>query len=74
MASGSITTYGFEDDSFISGDFEPDGDVDLADFAGLAMRWQDTVCDACGKADLTGDGEVDMEDMIEFANNWLRNE
>ena len=72
MASGSITTYGFEDDSFIPGDFEPDGDVDFADFARLAMRWLEIGCDACGKADLTGDGEVDTEDMFEFADNWLR--
>jgi hypothetical protein len=72
FGSGIIKTYGFEDDSFIPGDFEPDGDVDLADFARLAIRWQDTVCDACGKADLTGDGRVDLEDIVEFAENWLK--
>ena len=68
---GSITTYGFEDDSFIAGDFEPDGDVDLTDLARLAARWQDTRCDTCGKADLTGDGKVDLRDVAEFAQHWL---
>jgi len=70
-ATGRITTYGFEDRVFIPSDFEPDGDVDLLDFAKFAIRWLETGCDACGKADLTGDGEVDMDDLLEFTETWL---
>jgi hypothetical protein len=68
---GSIRTYGFEPQSFIAGDFEPDGDVDFIDLAKLAQRWLDTICDDCGGADLTGDGQVNIDDLLEFANNWL---
>ena len=63
----SITTYGFG----IPGDFEPDGDVDLADFCIFAERWLDAVCDACGGADLTGDGNVQWDDLKELTDNWL---
>jgi hypothetical protein len=70
-ASGTITTYGFEDGIFIPGDFEPDGDVDFVDFAKFAIRWLETGCDACGKADLTGDGEVDQKDLKGLTDNWL---
>lgn len=66
-----ITTYGFENESFIPGDFEPDGDVDLADFAAFALRWMDSVCDDCNGADLTGDGNVWMDDFGEFTSTWL---
>ncbi|MCF7958797.1 MAG: hypothetical protein K9M57_10150 [Phycisphaerae bacterium] len=71
MGTDMIKTYGFGDGSFIPGDFEPDGDVDLVDFGGLAVRWLDTACDTCGQADLTGDGDVDMDDLFEFASHWL---
>ncbi len=64
-------TYGFDNKSFIVGDFEPDGDVDFFDFCLLAERWLNSGCDACGKADLTGNGRVDMDDLLEFTNNWL---
>ncbi len=66
-----ISTFGFTKDSFIPGDHEPDGDVDLADFANVALHWLDTVCDDCGKADLTGDGNVWFDDFSEFTYNWL---
>jgi len=60
-------------DEFIYlGDIEPDGDVDLADFAIFAGRWQNTNCGTCGGADLTGDGKVDFADLAEFAENWLK--
>ncbi|MHC4477601.1 MAG: PEP/pyruvate-binding domain-containing protein [Planctomycetota bacterium] len=68
---GTIKTYGFEEESFIPGDFEPDGDVDFRDFCLFAERWLDTVCDACGKADLTGDGQVNAHDLLEFTEHWL---
>lgn len=70
-ASGSVSTYGFEDKPFVVGDLDDDGDVDLTDFALLAVRWLETVCDACGGADLTGDGQVVLDDLWEFADNWL---
>lgn len=70
-ASGSVSTYGFEDKAFVVGDLDDDGDVDLRDFALLAVRWLETVCDACGGADLTGDGQVVLDDLWEFADNWL---
>ncbi len=52
-------------------DFEPDGDVDWADFAWFAPNWMDTGCGVCGGADLTGDGNVKLDDLREFAGNWL---
>lgn len=53
------------------GDFEPDGDVDMIDFAAFAGHWQETNCGQCGGADLTGDGKVDMNDLEQFTANWL---
>ncbi len=67
----TITTYGFDDELFIPGDIEPDGDVDFVDFANFAERWLENVCDACNGADLTGDGRVNWDDMLEFTDNWL---
>lgn len=52
-------------------DFEPDGDVEGADFAWFAPNWQNTSCGVCGGADLTGDGNVDFYDLKEFTENWL---
>jgi subtilisin family serine protease len=52
-------------------DFEPDGDVDLADLAAFAAHWPDTACGACGGADLTGDANVDLDDLLVCAINWL---
>ena len=66
-----VTTLGFEDETFILGDIEPDGDVDFVDFANFAESWLESVCDACNGADLTGDGRVNWNDMLELADNWL---
>ncbi len=55
----------------ISGDFEPDGDVDFVDFAWFAPNWMDTACGLCDGADLTGDGNVDFYDLKKFTDNWL---
>jgi hypothetical protein len=52
-------------------DFEPDGDVDMVDFAFFAEWWLDKDCGQCGRADFTGDGKVGAEDLGEFAGNWL---
>jgi hypothetical protein len=53
------------------GDFEPDGDVDMIDFAAFAGHWLETSCGECGGADLTGEGDVDMNDLEQFIANWL---
>jgi hypothetical protein len=53
------------------GDFEPDGDVDLADFAAFALYWGQSGCGACGGVDFTGEGNVDFYDLNKFVGNWL---
>jgi hypothetical protein len=55
----------------IPGNINNDDFVNFVDFCLFAQRWLDTVCDACGGADLTGDGQVNMDDLLEFAENWL---
>ncbi len=57
------------------GDFEPDGDVDLADFAVLALSWLkdsedvnwNPICDISTQNDDT----VNFHDLFVFAENWL---
>jgi len=64
-------------DSVISGDFEPDNDVDWADFAVLSAAWQthsggvgwNHVCDISDP----NDGVIDMLDVLVFARHWLAN-
>ncbi|MBN2272102.1 MAG: hypothetical protein JXN61_15920, partial [Sedimentisphaerales bacterium] len=69
--SGTIETYGFEDESHLSADSDGDKDVDLSDYARFARRWLEIACDDCGGADLDGDGEVGRGDMRELAQQWL---
>jgi len=62
-------------DSVISGDFEPDNDVDWADFAVLSAAWQthsggvgwNHICDISDP----NDGVIDMLDVLVFARHWL---
>ncbi|MHC4283789.1 MAG: PEP/pyruvate-binding domain-containing protein, partial [Planctomycetota bacterium] len=68
---GWIRTYGFEDKVFYPADIDGDEDTDFGDYAILAGRWRDIVCDECGGADLNGDGRVTGEDLGELAYNWL---
>ncbi|MHC4168884.1 MAG: GLUG motif-containing protein, partial [Planctomycetota bacterium] len=58
---------------FVTGDFDGDNRVDLADFAFFAERWlsEDIGFLWCRGADLTGDREVGFEDLQVFADNWL---
>ena len=58
------------------GDFEPDGDVDLQDFAVLALSWQSSAggdgnynpyCDINTPPDYS----IDMLDLLVFVDNWL---
>ncbi len=66
-----ITTLGFDETPFLSGDIDKDNDVDFKDLDALTARWLDTACDDCGRADLTGDGKVNLADYQDLAANWL---
>ncbi len=50
-------------------DSEPDGDVDLNDFAAFANNWENST--GC-EGDLTCDCIVDMDDLMFFIDEWLR--
>jgi hypothetical protein len=67
----TVETTGFGSGPYYLGDFEPDGDVDMVDFARFAQRWLDSDCGLCGGVDLDCDEEVGLEDLAEFVNNWL---
>ncbi len=52
-----------------NGDFDSDGDVDLADFAAFQNCFGSTFATECLPADLTGlDRQIDEADYIEFAS------
>ncbi|MHC4738635.1 MAG: InlB B-repeat-containing protein [Planctomycetota bacterium] len=57
------------------GDFEPDGDVDSADFAKFAQHWRQTPCDElndwCGGADFNQLDGVNLDDLKVLTDNWL---
>ncbi len=59
----------------IKGDLEPDGDVDLLDFASLAYSWQAASCgpanDWCQGNDIDSSGSVDLADLQAVSVNWL---
>jgi len=59
----------------LAGDFEPDGDIDLADIQYFVHRWLMTGCQApdwCEGADLDHiGGKVDLLDFAMLAENWL---
>ncbi len=59
----------------ITADINQDGQVDLTDFAHIAMSWQESPCDWhnlwCHRSDLSGDGVVDVNDLIQFSELWL---
>jgi len=49
------------------GDFDADGDVDLADFAGLQGCWTEVgLSPACAPGDLNGDDALDTVDLEIF--------
>jgi hypothetical protein len=55
-------------------DFDGNTQVDFADFAVLALYWQEVNCgDAndCEGTDLDVDGNVDFDDLILFVEYWL---
>jgi hypothetical protein len=56
------------------GDFEPDGDVDLADLKYLTSFWLDSDCQPIGwgtNADLDRNGIVNFLDIAIMGSNWL---
>lgn len=59
-------------------DIDDDTHVNLADFAQIAARWQDTSCDIyntwCGEADLTCNGNVGIEDILALVAYWLESQ
>ncbi|MCI0499295.1 MAG: hypothetical protein L0Y36_06420, partial [Planctomycetales bacterium] len=68
---GKVTLYKGQ---VFAGDLEPDGDVDLADFAAFAAWWLETDCanqGGCGGADILNDGQVLLDDLQELMSNWL---
>ena len=54
----------------ITGDFEPDCDVDVYDLNLLLYYWL-AVCGDCEGADLIDDGVVNLADFGVLADNWL---
>ncbi len=52
-------------------DLNEDGTVDFEDFARFALCWQDSNCNDCDFADLTGDRKVNAHDLAVFAEFWL---
>ena len=73
--SWEVIEFEVEVKEHIPGDFEPDGDVDFADFATLASAWQSRrgeqswieVCNI-GEPD---DDIIDMVDLDVFIRHWL---
>jgi hypothetical protein len=57
--------------TFLAGDFEPDNDIDFADYAVFASLWGQTGCGECGRADLDGDNDVDFGDLSILLADWL---
>jgi hypothetical protein len=70
-ATDAGVVYLFEGD-FILGDFEPDGDVDFADYVILAGQWrQPPVSPSADIAPGGGDGIVEWLDLKALCDNWL---
>ena len=52
--------------SYGDGDFEPDGDVDLADFVAFQRCLGQEGAGECSPGNMTGDELIDLEDFAEF--------
>ena len=59
----------------LTGDFEPDGDVDFADYSAFAMQWCRNDCeelnDWCAGADFNHLDGVNLDDLKALTDNWL---
>jgi hypothetical protein len=66
-----IITYTFA----LTGDFEPDGDVDFADYAAFAPHFRRNDCeelnDWCDGADFNQLDGVNLDDLKALTDNWL---
>jgi hypothetical protein len=63
--------------TFMPGDVNEDGFVNLVDFAMFAEHWGDMDCSdgvptPCGRANIDGDNDVDIDDLLELAGDWLQ--
>ena len=62
----------------ITGDFEPDGDVDYNDFALFAQHWLtvagDQAFDALYDISNPKNDAIDIFDLVSLAENWLKTE
>ncbi len=72
--SATIVENGGSLNQIFIGDFEPDGDVDFADFSVLALAWQskpgdenwDQICNLDAPDDI-----INIADLAVFTDNWL---
>ncbi|RKY07350.1 MAG: hypothetical protein DRP56_05830 [Planctomycetota bacterium] len=55
----------------LTADFEPDGDVDLADYSVLSGQWQQSGVLTADIAPEPVDGVVNSLDLMEFVSQWL---
>ena len=56
--------------SRITGDFDDDGKIDMADLGYLSQRWLENT-QPFTEADLTGDGMINFADFCTLAGNWF---
>ena len=54
----------------VVGDFEPDGDVDFADYSQFAAHWPNSAASG-SEYDLDGDNDIDTRDLAILLGNWL---
>ncbi len=74
VGAGTAKVHLFEGLVF-AGDLEPDGDVDIVDFAIFASWWMHPDCASypdCQNADLAGDDNIiQTDDLLLLVENWL---
>lgn len=56
----------------LTGDCEPDGDVDWADLYCLVSNWLESDCGYCSGVDFTDDSKVNFNDFALMAENWMQ--
>jgi len=55
--------------TYVAGDVDGDGEVDMTDLRIMAEQWLLPTCPGCHSADLNSDGDVNYEDFAILANN-----